>query len=47
MIYKKIVEGKIFTTNNNGVIEVYTESEFNELNQKKWWKKALESIRNL
>ena len=37
MIYKKIVDGKVFTTNNNGVIEVFTASEMEEIKQRSWW----------
>ncbi|WP_431129640.1 hypothetical protein [Flagellimonas flava] len=45
MIYKRIVNGKIFTTNNNGVIEVLTETEFKE--QKSWWKRAYALLTSL
>ena len=47
-IYKEIVDGKIFTTNRKNLItgatriEVYTEKEYFELQQKKWWQLIIE-----
>ena len=43
MIYKSIVNGKVFTTNNEGVIEVLTAPEIEE----KWWKVANKKIKEI
>jgi len=52
MIYKNIVEGKIFTTNVKQIsgahrVEVYTEKEYFELMEKNWFKKAMATIKTI
>jgi len=52
MIYKNIVEGKIFTTNVKQIsgahrVEVYTEKEYFELMEKNWFKKAMSTIKTI
>ncbi len=40
-IYKSLVGGKVFTTNNKGVIEVLTAKELKEEMQKVWWRRVI------
>ncbi|MCR9263335.1 MAG: hypothetical protein NXH86_04215 [Flavobacteriaceae bacterium] len=47
MIYKSINNGKVFTTNNDGVIEVFTSDEMKNLRHEKWWQRKLRLIKEL
>lgn len=48
MIYKELVNGEVFTTNNKNLltgatrIEVLTKREYQELQLKAWWKIVLD-----
>lgn len=46
-IYKSIVGGKVFTTNNNGTIEVLTKGEMEKKIHESWWQKKLRYIKEL
>ncbi len=43
MIFKSIVNGKLFTSNNEGVIEVMTPREAEE----KWWSVKKQQIKEI